>query len=69
MDVLQATYCTAALICVELATDDTLVDLLRWALAVQDLALTNSGLRHRTSLHVNLIKHFFVISILIHLFL
>jgi hypothetical protein len=58
----QAIYCTAALICVELATDEMLVDILRWALAVQDVALTNTLLHptNRLSLHVinSLTNHF-----------
>ncbi|XP_057379151.1 protein EFR3 homolog cmp44E-like isoform X3 [Daphnia carinata] len=51
---IEAIYCTAALICVELATDEMLVDILRWALAVQDVALTNTMLhpKNRLSLHV-----------------
>ncbi|EFX83306.1 hypothetical protein DAPPUDRAFT_315767 [Daphnia pulex] len=51
---IEAIYCTAALVCVELATDEMLVDILRWALAVQDVALTNTMLHptNRISLHV-----------------
>ena len=53
-DNIDATFCTAALICVELASDDTLVDILRWALAVQDVAVTNSALplNQRSAIHV-----------------
>jgi hypothetical protein len=52
--ILQSIFCTAALICVELSSDDMLVDILRWALAVQDVALTNTMLEpvNRSSLHV-----------------
>ena len=56
---IESIFCTAALICVELPSDDMLVDILRWALAVQDVALTNAMLDpvHRSSLHViDLIK-------------
>lgn len=44
-----------ALICVELASDDVLVGVLRWALAVQDAALVSSTLSpaHRAHLHVS----------------
>jgi len=53
-EIIDAIFCTAALICVELASDDVLVDIIRWALSIQDTAMANVMLRpsHRSSLHV-----------------
>jgi len=50
----QAISRTAALICVELASDDILIDIIRWVLSIQDTAVVNVMLRptHRSYLHV-----------------
>uniref|UniRef100_T1IXZ5 Uncharacterized protein n=1 Tax=Strigamia maritima TaxID=126957 RepID=T1IXZ5_STRMM len=52
-DNLDALFCTLALLCVELGTDDTLMDMLRLVLAFQDMALTNNILQddQRFSIH------------------
>jgi len=53
-ETIEAIFCTAALISVELVSDDILVDIIRWALSVQDTAVVNVMLRpaHRSYLHV-----------------
>ena len=57
------------MICVELSSDDMLIDILRWALAVQDVALTNTMLDpvNRSSLHVINLKT--LLYIFYHLFI
>lgn len=61
VDNIEAVYSTTALICVELICEESVCDLLRLIMSIQDLALTNSKL----SLHQKYQLHAIVASLLV----
>lgn len=60
VDNVEAVYTTLALICVELLSEETILDFIRLILSIQELAITNAVLSTQQKFHL----HALVISII-----
>lgn len=60
VDNVEAVYTTLALICVELLSEETILDFIRLTLSIQELAITNAVLSTQQKFHL----HALVISIM-----
>lgn len=61
IDNVEAVYTTLALICIELLSEETVLDFIRLILSIQELAITNAVLSTQQKFHL----HAFVISIML----
>lgn len=57
----EAVYTTLALICVELLSEETVLDFIRLILSIQELAITNAVLSTQQKFHL----HSLVISVML----
>lgn len=60
IDNIEAVYTTLALICIELLSEETVLDFIRLILSIQELAITNAVLSTQQKFHL----HSLVISIM-----
>lgn len=61
VDNVEAVYTTLALICIELLSEETVLDFIRLILSIQELAITNAVLSTQQKFHL----HALVISIML----
>lgn len=61
VDNIEAVYTTLALICIELLSEETVLDFIRLILSIQELAITNAVLSTQQKFHL----HALVISIML----
>jgi len=61
VDNIEAVYTTLALICIELLSEETVLDFIRLILSIQDLAITNAVLSTQQKFHL----HALVVSIML----
>lgn len=61
VDNFEAVYTTLALICVELLSEETILDFIRLILSIQELAITNAVLSTQQKFHL----HALVVSIML----
>lgn len=61
IDNVEAVYTTLALICIELLSEETVLDFIRLILSVQELAITKAALSTQQKFHL----HAFVVSIML----
>lgn len=61
VDNVKAVYTTLALICIELLSEETVLDFIRLILSIQELAITNAVLSTQQKFHL----HALVISIML----
>lgn len=69
VDNVEAVYTTLALICVELLSEETVLDFIRLILSIQELAITNAVLstQQKFHLHCLVVSIMFLVSIVIDL--
>lgn len=61
VDNVEAVYTTLALICIELLSEETVLDFIRLILSIQELAITNAVLSTQQKFHL----HALVISVML----
>lgn len=69
VDNVEAVYTTLALICVELLSEETILDFIRLILSIQELAITNAVLstQQKFHLHVLVISIMYLVAVIIDL--